>query len=280
MTWDAEAKTLKENGMGNTAIADSEMMLMAFPGMDRERRRQKVRELFRDRTAQAKGAAVGVIGDLHQPFTHENYLPFIKDTFKKYGCGSYIFIGDIVDHHAISRFQSETCADSALSEFHKAKENLAAYIKAFPKAKWCLGNHDLRVESQAASLGIDRVFLKPLREIYGIPDSWEVADEFIIDDVLYKHGINAMGKDGVINAAIQERMSTVIGHSHAFAGCKYAANARDIIFGLNVGCAVHVGSYAMAYAKHDKNRPILGCGVVHNSMFADFIPMPMEYFNS
>ena len=142
---------------------------------------------------------------------------------------------------------------------------VSKYVKAFPKVRMCKGNHDAFPVRQAATVGIGERYLKSYSELLHLPKTWEIADEFIINDVLYKHGINCMGKEGALNSAIQERMSTVIGHSHAFGGCKYSANKRDIIFGMNVGCGIDIDAYAFAYGKYDKNRPTLGCGIVFDS---------------
>ena len=221
---------------------------------------------------------VGVFSDPHIPFNHPNYLQFCIDTFKKFGVGQVVCCGDLVDHHAISRFQSEPCAKGAYDELDMSIAEVAKYVKAFPKVRMCKGNHDAIPVRQAATVGIGERYLKSYSELLHLPKTWEIADEFIINDVLYKHGINCMGKDGAINSAIQERMSTVIGHSHAFSGCKYSANKRDIIFGMNVGCGIDIDAYAFAYGKYDKNRPTLGCGIVFDSGNAIFVPMGKEYF--
>ena len=223
---------------------------------------------------------VGVFSDPHIPFNHPNYLQFCIDTFKKFGVGQVVCCGDLVDHHAISRFQSEPCAKGAYDELDMSIAEVAKYVKAFPKVRMCKGNHDAIPVRQAATVGIGERYLKSYSELLHLPKTWEIADEFIINDVLYKHGINCMGKDGAINSAIQERMSTVIGHSHAFGGCKYSANKRDIIFGMNVGCGIDIDAYAFAYGKYDKNRPTLGCGIVFDSGNAIFVPMGAEFFRN
>lgn len=222
---------------------------------------------------------VGVFSDTHIPFDHPNYLQFLIDTFKQYNVGQVVCCGDIVDHHALSRFLKEPCAYSSKEELRLFKLSAERYYKAFPKVKFIPGNHDIRYILRAKEQGISMEFLKPLNEVLNFPKSWElVEDELILDNVLYKHGINCLGKDGAINTAIAERMSTVIGHSHSFGGCKYSANKRDIIFGLNVGCGIDIDAYAFAYGKYDKNRPTLGCGIVFDSGNAIFVPMGKKYF--
>ena len=223
---------------------------------------------------------IGVFSDTHIPFNHPNYLRFILDTFAKYDVGMVICLGDLVDNHAISRHQTETRAKSPYDELDMSIAEVKKFTAALPNAVVCLGNHDLIATRQAATLGIGERFLKTFHEIYEVPDTWILKEELLLDGVLYKHGINCGGKDGAYNAALKERTSVVIGHSHAYAGCKYAANKRDIVFGMNVGCGIDVDAYAFEYGKHASDRPILGCGIVYSADRAEFIPMSAEYFRS
>lgn len=279
--WKIQAERLKfDEGLSYTEIGKR-----LFPDMDAIAAREKVRGYLRttDRYIDDHtkcGVVRGVFGDVHAPFTHPNYMRFVQDTFKRFGVKEVICTGDLVDHHAISRFQSSTAAKGAKDEKAEAQYILDQIFDTFKKARFCIGNHDLIYERQAATLGIGKEYLKTFREVYNVPKGWEIAEEFIIDNVLYKHGINCLGKDGALNTAIQERMSTVIGHSHSFGGVKYSANKRSIIFGMNVGCGIDIEAYAFEYGKHAKFRPTLGCGIVFSDTCAIFVPMSAEYFRS
>ena len=244
-----------------------------------ERVRCVLRRSDRYHVDKPKGSTVGIFSDPHAPFNHPNYLQFCIDTFKKYKVRRIVCTGDLVDFHAISRHQTETCAKSPCDELDMTIEKVKPFVDAFPEVDFVPGNHDYIYIRQAATLGIDQRFMRSFSELFQLPKTWRIHDdEFILDDVLYKHGINCTGKTGALNAATQERMSTVIGHSHAFGGCQYSANPRDIIFGLNVGCGIDIKAYAFAYGKHSKYRPTLGCGIVFNQSSALFIPMGAEYF--
>jgi predicted phosphodiesterase len=222
----------------------------------------------------------GVFGDTHIKFDHPNYLKFVKDTFESYGVSRIVCTGDLVDNHAVSRHLSSPDAMGAKDEYYQTLARVEEYTKAFPNVKMCRGNHDDIPVRQAATLGIPREFVKDLHETWNLPKTWEVREQFVIDDVVYKHGISCGGKDGAFNTALVERMSTVIGHSHAYAGCKYAANSRSLIFGLNVGSGIDVDAYAFEYGKYSKYKPILGCGIVFNKTFAIFVPMSSKFFRS
>lgn len=278
MDWKKEADRLYEKyGRQWSLIADD--MKPYFPDMKHFEIKEKIRSYIRGSSKMNQIEwPVGVFGDTHIPFDHPNYLQFVKDTFKKYKVKNIVCTGDLVDHHALSRFNSEPCAKGAYDELDESIKKVNEYTNAFPKVKMCIGNHDEIPYRQAATIGIGRRYMKSFGEILELPKTWELEEEFIINNVLYKHGLNCMGKDGVINTAIQERISTVIGHSHSFGGCKYSANKRDIIFGVNVGCGIDIAAYAFAYGKHAKYRPTLGCGIVFNDSYATFIPMGEEYF--
>jgi hypothetical protein len=226
------------------------------------------------------GTVVGVVSDLHAPFIHPNYLPFLLDTFNENKVTDIVFIGDIVDNHAISRHMTEPSATGAYYEYQNALESLMPYLNAFPKARLCLGNHDAIPERQIATLGMPEIFLKSFRDLWGLPSKWEIDISFIIDDVLYHHGLGASGVNGAINMALTQRMSTVQGHEHSSLKVDYKANQRDMIFGMSVGCGVDNKAYAFEYGKFSKNKPILGTGIVKNSSHAFVVPMGTEYFRT
>ena len=227
---------------------------------------------------------VGIIGDLHTPFDHPNYLPFCIDTFKQFKVGRKVFVGDLFDHYSYSRFIKKPLAMNPAQEKEMAKERIKKYADEFKEADVVLGNHDTRYIERAEEFGIDPGIIKGFKEIYGLPKGWNIYDEYentlIIDDVLYLHGSAYNGQNGAKQAAINEQMSVVMGHGHSFAGVSPIANKRKLMFGMNVGCGIDIGAYAFAYNKKDKFRPLLGCGIVFNSSYAVWIPMPLKYFRN
>lgn len=221
-----------------------------------------------------------VIGDTHEPFTHPNYLQFCKDIHDEYGCKTVVHVGDMADNHYPARHDTETDAMGGTAEYLETLKGVQKWTKAFPKAKYCLGNHDRIPERQAAKMGLSSGFMKSFSEQWNLPKAWDVATQHIIGGVLFTHGLNCCGKTGAMNLAIQERMSSVIGHAHSFLSVNYNANPRDLIFGLNVGCGIDVDAYAMRYGKYFKLKPTLGCGVVMGPSEAYAIPMTEKYFRN
>jgi len=220
---------------------------------------------------------VGVIADTHLPFEHPDYLSFCKQAFKKYKCKTIVHIGDLVDNHAISYHEHDPNGWSPAEEMEVADGRLKQWFLAFPKVKLCRGNHDSLVDRKGKTVGLPRRCFQAYREIWGLPKGWEDAFEFEIDGVLYKHGTGYGGKYGHVQAAIDARQSTVIGHLHSSFGTEWIANSKQIIFGMNVGCGLHRKSYAFAYGKDFRRKPILGVGIVTNrGRNAFVVPMNMD----
>lgn len=277
--WKERVEKLRFNdGLSWTEIAQE--MQSEFPSLSAAQVREKCRDHCRkqERYKASSDKPILVFSDIHAPFDLKHYPDFLSDTYSRYGCGKVVFLGDLVDNHAISRHQTEPCALGAYTELDLAITRLKIYSMLFPKVERVVGNHDIRPQMMAASVGIGTRYLKDLSEVLELPDGWVChGDEFILDDVLYSHGMDACGKNGAINKAMRERMSVAVGHSHGFGGVAYSANSRDKVFGMNVGCGIDEEAYAFTYGKHAKNKCTLGCGVVYGAEEALFIPMDRKY---
>jgi hypothetical protein len=65
-----------------------------------------------------------------------------------------VFLGDIADQHALSRFTRDPSGLSAGHELRAARRQLAPLYDLFPVASVCWGNHDRRLYDRAAEVGI------------------------------------------------------------------------------------------------------------------------------
>jgi len=216
-----------------------------------------------------------VVSDIHLPFAVDGWLEFIKETHKRFDCNDEIIInGDLWDFHFYSFHTTETDAMNGIDEFDKAKTMTKELAKAFPNVKLTLGNHDNLLVRRIKELGIDKRFTKTLHELFELPSTWIIADDFIIDNVYYKHiGCNG-GKTGHINSAISNRMSTVSSHLHADGGIGYCTSPNgETIFGLNSGALCDDDAYAFRYGVNSRFKATLGCGVVISDKEAYFVPM-------
>ena len=217
------------------------------------------------------------IPDLHLPVAHPRALDFCIDIYNKHRCDTVVFIGDIVDHHAISFHDKNPNCPSAKEEYLAVGEQLKWWLGTFPKATVTIGNHDDRPERIASNKGgIPDVYLRTYRELWDTP-GWQWAFDAEIDDVYYFHGVGSTGKTPALNKTDSVHMSVVMGHVHSVAGVHWGAGPKARWFGMDVSCLIDRRAWQFTYGKHAKKKPILGCGVV-----LDGIPyyeiMPLEKY--
>ena len=219
-------------------------------------------------------ARVLVIGDVHEPVSHPAYKQFCRDIYRKWRCNTTVFIGDIVDWHAISFHAAHPECPGPSDEYELAKVCVAAWYKRFPNARVCIGNHDERVVRLAASVGIPAKLLRDYRDAWNTP-KWVWDHDFIIDDVYYFHGTGNGGVHPAFNAMKKQLMSTVMGHCHSTAGVKFLVNPQRRIFGMDTGTGIDVRAFQFAYGKHCVKKPILSCGVIldGNKPYLEIMPI-------
>ncbi len=203
-----------------------------------------------------------IIGDTHEPFCAKGYLKFCKRIYDHHKCQRVVHIGDLVDLHSISNHDTDPNGLSPKNEILQARKKLKKWFEVFPEVYLCLGNHDKRVALKGKRDQLPNEVFKSFRELWKLPKGWKYAYEFEFDGVLYTHGIGYSGKNAHIQAAFDNRMSTVIGHLHSVSGVQYLANSKSTIFGMSVGSGIDVEKYAFEYGKAFRRKPIISCGVV------------------
>jgi hypothetical protein len=203
-------------------------------------------------------------------------MEFCRDIKKQWRCNEVVFIGDLVDWNSIAFHASNPEGHSALDEFQLTKACIGKWLKVFPKAKICVGNHDARVVRLAESVNIPSKFIRAYAELWGTP-KWEWDYSHTIDDVYYFHGTGFGGLHPAFNAARQMSMSVVMGHIHSVGGVKWLVNPHKRWFGMDVGCGCDDDSYAFSYGKHFKRKSVVGCGVVIDSV-PYYEIMPLEIY--
>lgn len=203
------------------------------------------------------------IGDIHEPVSHPGYLAFCQDMAAKWQATRIIFMGDVVDWHAISFHAHHPDCPGPADEYEAANLKIAKWYKAFQRAKVCIGNHDERVIRLAESVNIPSRFIRDYREVWETP-RWTWDWEFVEDDVYYFHGTGNGGLHPAFNAMKKRLMSVVMGHCHSVAGTRWLANPSRRIFSLDVGCGVDCHAWQFAYGRHNIQKPILGVGIVRD----------------
>ena len=200
-----------------------------------------------------------VIGDLHEPFCLDEYLDWCIEQYEIFNCNQVIFIGDILDNHAFSYHEPDPDGMSAGLELEVSIKKVQKWYEAFPVADVCIGNHDRLASRKSFTGGIPAAWIKSYNEVLRTPN-WNWVESIVYDDVLYEHGEGGQAQTKAKN----NLMSSICGHTHTEAYCKWFVGKRYRIFGMQVGCGVDASSYAAAYARNFKKQAI-GCAVVLNS---------------
>jgi len=208
-----------------------------------------------------------VCGDLHCPATRKGYLEFCQDLYEEWDCDKVVFIGDVVDWHAISFWAHEPNCPGPKDEYELAKEEVKKWSDSFPSAVVCIGNHDERPARLAKTVHIPEFMLVPYASLWNTPD-WTWDYEFSFDDVVYRH--KGPARSGGIHPAWnlknKIRQSVVIGHHHTIAGVKWDATARNRVFAADVGCGIDEKAWQFVYGKDNPIRPFLSALVVIDGM--------------
>ena len=211
-----------------------------------------------------------VIGDLHEPFCLDGYLDWCLEQYEIFNCNQVIFIGDILDNHAFSYHEPDVNGDSAGLELEKSIVKVAEWYKAFPYADVCIGNHDRMAARKAMTGGIPAAWIRSYNEVLKTPN-WNWVESVVYDDVLYEHGEGGQAQSKAKN----NLMSSVCGHTHTEAYCKWFVGKRFRVFGLQVGCGVDADTYAAAYAKNFKRQAIGASVVLNNGTLPINLLMPL-----
>jgi hypothetical protein len=219
------------------------------------------------------------LSDLQIPFEHRDALDFtlhVKKTFSKPGDKVQVInLGDEFDQHAKGKYPSDPDGYSPGHEIKVSIEHAKPWYKAFPEMSLCISNHSFRGHKKAFEAGIPKAFINSIGTIYECPKKWSWAHRFVVDGIVFEHGEHVSGTDAALRAAIQNRMSTVIGHQHSHGGVIYSGTFHNFIFGMNVGCLIDVDQYAFKYGIALRKKPTLGIGVIINQV-PFFVPMVLD----
>ena len=129
---------------------------------------------------------------------------------------------------------------------------------------------------KAFTAGLPASWLKTYQELLQSPKTWEWDFVHQINGVIYQHGTGLSGEMAAINAARENRQSTVIGHLHTVCNTRYLASFKDLIFGVSVGCGIDHTSYAFAYGRENTRKPVVSCSVILQGNTPINIPMSLK----
>lgn len=201
-----------------------------------------------------------LVGDLHEPFSHNDYLRFCKTVEKNFECTQVIFMGDVIDNHYSSFHPTDPDGLGGKDELNYAIKKLKAWHSAFPNATVLEGNHDRIVKRKLFDAGISSKWFKEYTEVLETP-TWKFVDKIETKDILFTHGTGIGSMTGLYNKALHSRKSVVIGHIHSEAMIRYVDSK---VFTMIVGCGIDNDAYAFEYNKAFPKPPIVSCGVLIN----------------
>ena len=217
-----------------------------------------------------------VIGDLHAPYNHRDAINFLDAIRKEYKPTRIISIGDECDFHSTSFHSRDPDLSSAGDELVKAKSVLIPLFKMFPKMDILESNHGSLVMRQALDKGLSRAFFKGYREILGAPSGWNWHFDITLTlptgmDCYFHHG----KLKNPLKVSQSMGMSYVGGHFHEDMNISFWANPKQLNFAMQIGCLVDKDSLALAYARSNLKRPLLGSAMIIDGMPL-LIPMVLD----
>lgn len=212
---------------------------------------------------QLENVTTGIISDTHFPGHIDDALDFVLHTGEKWGVEQWVHIGDMIDHHYISRHPIDTEALNPIQEVALAKKEIKRWVEAIPNMFICTSSHDRIPERRAAEMGMPDLFLRPLSEVYELPDTWVWSNIFgLYHRTLVEHGDGSNGMYGAKNTAKNLGCSWVQGHTHAHAAVFDLPRPLGNCQAMNVGCLMDTKKYFAKYGAHYKIPVSLGMGIV------------------
>ena len=219
---------------------------------------------YRDKT-------ILVISDMHIPYHHQDSFKFLANLKKSYKPDLIINIGDLYDCQAFSFHEHDPDMMSPGDELKAARSYGKELAKIFPEMLITVGNHDILPARKIKAMGLPQEVMKKYEDIYDTPEKWEFVSDVTIGkkgkskslpDLHFVHGLS---KDN-LKLAAQRGQRIINGHFHEKAGVEYLSNPDSLIWAMTVGCLIDKNSPAFDYNKVNKNRPILGSGVIVNGI--------------
>lgn len=202
----------------------------------------------------------------HFPYEHAKAFTFLSSLKKDVKPTTVVCLGDICDLHQLSKWPKHPHCLSPKDEIKEARDKVQLLANIFPKQLVCKSNHDERISRMAVQHGIPSDCVKPWHEIFKAPKTWEFAWEWEVGPALAIHGDRYNGSSGIRNAVRDNYCSTIMGHIHTEQGTFRQETKGGDVWGLQVGCLIDPTYAAFEYEQKNRNRPLIGAGLVINGV--------------
>jgi hypothetical protein len=207
-----------------------------------------------------------LIPDPHAPFIDMAAMAVVGKWAKNHKPDLVVFLGDLMDQKAWSRWPKDPDDYSPHEEFERAIEQIQALQQMFPKAEILTGNHCIRIARAAMEVGLTKHIMRELDEVFPCKGwNWHLdpAKKLIVNTprgpVWICHGDEQGG-----TVAAKSRLlgiSVAQGHSHQ-ASITFSKSLVHDIFGMECGMLMDRDSKGARYATASGRYPSVGFGVI------------------
>lgn len=208
-----------------------------------------------------------LISDLHIPYHHKDTLPFLAYLKAKYRPTRVICLGDELDKHSLSYHESDPDLPNAADELRLALPIIAELHKIFPKMDLLESNHSSLVYRKAKTHGIPKHYIKSYNDVLGVGDGWKWHFDLMIT---LPDGKKCYLHHGKASRCLQlaEKMGccAVEGHYHNSFSIEYYGTPFALNWAMQVGCLIDFKSLAFSYANVNIKRPVIGTGLIIDSL--------------
>lgn len=215
----------------------------------------------------ADNSRILLISDMHIPYHHPDSLDFLQYLKDKYQPTRVICLGDELDKHSLSFHDSDPDLPSAGDELRLSLPVIAKLKEMFPIMDILESNHGSLLYRKAHHHGIPKQYLKSYNEVLGVDDGWQWYYDLTVElpngNKCYIHH----GKSANVTKTSQTMsMCAVQGHFHETFKVEYWGNPVALYWAMQAGCLINDKAYAFNYNNVNLKRPILGTGLIIDSM--------------
>lgn len=220
-----------------------------------------------DTTDQHDNSRILWISDLHSPWHHKDTLAFLEGLKTRYNPTRVIIGGDEADLQSLNMHGVNPDLPSAGDELKMVREFMGELSDLFPVADVLDSNHTSLAYRRAFKAGISKGYMKSYNEILEVPSTWVWHNELLItlpngQPCYFCHGKSSDGLKLSRNMAC----NVVQGHFHSKFSIQYWSNPQNLFWSMQAGCMIDDKSLAMEYNKLTLERPIIGTGLIIDSV--------------
>jgi hypothetical protein len=224
----------------------------------------------------ARNSEVLLISDTHIPYSHPDYVIFLKAIKKKFKPDIVLHGGDELDFHSISFHPSDQELLSAGDELDRSIIEIQEGVhKLFKKMYLLESNHGSLVTRKMKAHGIPVRTLKPLHELYETPQ-WTWHSDILLNT---NQGMTYIchGKTSAYGKLCKEMACNAIQfHFHGKSEITWHRSAMLSRYNMYCGCLVDEDSLAMAYGRNNLPKPILSVGRIDKNGMPHLIKMNLN----